>query len=96
MDLVCNGPQRVFGIAGKGRLAVGYDADFTIVDLNRRETIRNEDQATKSGWTPYDGMEATGWPIGTIIRGRRVMWEGELTGAPAGKPVKFQETCGKQ
>jgi len=92
VDLVCHGPQRVFGIAGKGRLAQGYDADFTVVDLNRVETIRNADQATKSGWTPFDGFEARGWPVGTIIRGRRVMWESELLGTPAGAPVRFQET----
>ena len=92
VDLVCHGPQRVFGIAGKGRLAAGYDADFTIVDLNRTETIRNEDQATKSGWTPFDGETVKGWPIGTIIRGRRIMWDGEVIGAPQGAPVLFQES----
>ena len=96
VDLVCHGPQRVFGIAGKGRLALGYDADFTIVDLKRRETIRNEDQATKSGWTPFDGDEVTGWPIGTIIRGQRVMWDGEVIGEPSGTPVRFQETLTTQ
>ena len=93
IDLVCHGPQRVFGIAGKGRLAQGYDADFTVVDLAHRQTIRNEDQATKSGWTPFDGFEAKGWPVGTIIRGRRVMWEGEILDEPAGEPVRFQETA---
>ncbi|MEO0399008.1 MAG: dihydroorotase [Pseudomonadota bacterium] len=92
VDLMCHGPQRVFSIAGKGRLAKGYDADFTIVDLNRTEIIRNAAQATKSGWTPYDGMQAKGWPIGTIIRGRRIMWDGEILGPAAGKPVRFQET----
>ena len=92
IDLVCHGPQRVFGIAGKGRLAVGYDADFTIVDLKRTRTITHDWSASKSGWTPFDGFEATGWPIGTVIRGRRVMWEDEILGAPAGAPVRFQET----
>ncbi len=95
IDLVCHGPQRVFGIARKGRLALGYDADFTIVDLKRRETITHAWSASKSGWTPYDGFEATGWPVGTIIRGRQVMWEGELPDAPAGAPVQFQETLGR-
>ncbi|MEO0880316.1 MAG: dihydroorotase, partial [Pseudomonadota bacterium] len=56
------------------------------------ETIRNEDQATKSGWTPYDGETVKGWPIGTIIRGRRIMWDGEVIGAPQGAPVLFQES----
>ncbi len=92
IDLVCHGPQRTFGIAGKGRLAVGYDADFTIVDLKRRETITNDWSASKCGWTPFDGFEATGWPIGTIIRGRRVMWQGDIPDAPIGEPVRFQET----
>ena len=41
VDLSSHGPQRIFGMAGKGRIAAGYDADFTIVDLKRRETITN-------------------------------------------------------
>ena len=94
VDLVCHGPQRVFGIAGKGRIAIGYDADFTVVDLARAETITNSQQATKSRWTPYEGMRVTGWPIGTIIRGRRVMWSGEILGDAGGAPVRFQETLG--
>ncbi len=94
IDLVCHGPQRVFGVAGKGRLAVGYDADFTIVDLARKETITHAWSASKSGWTPFDGFDATGWPIGTIIRGRKVMWDGEIIGPAGGAPVKFQETVG--
>ena len=91
VDLVCHGPQRVFGVAGKGRVAKGYDADFTIVDLNRTETLSNDVQATKSGWTPYDGMTVKGWPIGTVIRGRRVMWDGDILVDPCGAPVRFQE-----
>lgn len=89
VDLLCHGPQRLFGITGKGRLAVGYDADFTIVDLKRRRTILDEEQATRCGWTPFHGRTVTGWPIGTIIRGRRAMWEGEALGPPSGAPVRF-------
>ncbi|MEQ1929805.1 MAG: dihydroorotase, partial [Parvularculaceae bacterium] len=91
VDLLCHGPQRIFGIAGKGRIAGGYDADFTIVDLKLSRTIRNQDAASKCGWTPFDGMTVTGWPRGTIIRGRRVMWDGEIIGAAAGTPLRFQE-----
>ena len=91
VDLVCHGPNRIFQIARKGRLAVGYDADFTVVDLKAQRTIRKEDAATKSGWTPFDGKEVKGWPGGTIIRGRRVMWEDEIIAAAAGRPVQFQE-----
>ncbi len=91
VDLTSHGPQRIFGIAGKGRIAKGYDADFTIVDLKARREITDDWIASKCGWTPYAGMTAAGWPKGTIIRGRRVMWEDELTGAAGGQPVRFQE-----
>lgn len=91
VDLTAHGANRIFGIAGKGRLAVGYDADFTIVDLAREETITDEWSATKSGWTPFAGMKVKGWPVGTVIRGRRVMWEGEILGPAAGAPLRFQE-----
>ena len=92
VDLVCHGPNRIFQIAGKGRLAAGYDADFTIVDLKRRETITHEWSATRSGWTPFAGMEVAGWPVMTIVRGRTVMRENEILGIAVGEPVRFQET----
>jgi len=92
MDMSSAGPARLFGIAGKGRIAAGYDADFTIVDMNRRETITNEWIASRSQWTPHDGRQVTGWPVGTIVRGHRVMWEGELITPSRGAPVRFAET----
>src|SRR5229473_1142037 len=92
VDLTSAGPQRLFGIAHKGRIAVGYDADLTIVDLKRRETITNKWVASKAGWTPYDGVRVTGWPVGTFVRGQRVMWQGELTAPSTGEPVRFLET----
>ena len=91
VDMTSAGPQRLFGIAGKGRIAVGYDADLTVVDLKRRETIRNEWVASKAGWTPYDGVAVTGWPVGTVIRGNRVMWQGELVAPATGRPIRFLE-----
>ncbi|MDH4384430.1 MAG: dihydroorotase [Caulobacter sp.] len=92
IDLTSHGQQRVFGIAGKGRLAEGYDADLTIVDLKARRTLRHADMATRSGWTPFDGLEVTGWPMATIIRGRVVMREDEVIAPALGEPVRFQET----
>lgn len=94
VELTSAGPQRVFGIIGKGRIAEGYDADFTIVDMNRTETITDEWSATKSGWTPFDGMEVTGWPVATVIRGNFVMRDGEIVRKGGGKPVRFLETLG--
>ncbi len=90
VDMTSAGPLRLFGIAGKGRIAVGYDADFTIVDMKRTEIIRDAQMASRSGWTPYDGKRVTGWPVGTIVRGARVMWEGEIVTPSGGQPVRFQ------
>ncbi|KAA5607084.1 dihydroorotase [Roseospira marina] len=90
IDLTNAGPARIYNIAGKGRIARGYDADFTVVDLKARRTIEDAWMANKSGWTPYHGLTVTGWPMATIVRGRVVMREGELSGPPAGAPVRFQ------
>ena len=92
IDLTSAGAQRVFGTANKGRMAVSYDADLTIVDLKAKRTIMHDQQATRCGWTPFDGMEATGWPMATIVRGRVVMQDGELIGSAHGRPVRFMET----
>ena len=91
VDLTSHGPQRIFGLAGKGRIAVGYDADFTVVDLKAEREIRNDWIASKCGWTPYDGFKTRGWAVGTIIRGTRVMWEDELAAPSQGQPARFSE-----
>jgi len=96
VDMTSHGPNRLFGIAGKGRIAAGYDADFTIVDLKRSETITNSSTASKAGWTPYDGVSATGWPVGTILRGKTVMWEGELVTPATGQPIRFLEALPRE
>ena len=95
VDLTSAGAQRVFGIAGKGRLAGGYDADLTVVDLKARRTLRHADMASRSGWTPFDGMEVTGWPVATIVRGSVVMRDDEVVAPHLGRPVRFQETLGQ-
>lgn len=89
VDMTSAGPARLFGIANKGRIASGYDADLTIVDIARRETITNKWIASRCGWTPYDGVSVKGWPVGTIVRGHRVMWEGELVTPSQGETVRF-------
>jgi len=92
VDLVCAGPARLFGIAGKGRLALGYDGDLTLVDLDRRQTIEESWIASRCGWSPFAGMTVTGWPVGTVLRGRPVMRDGEVISPPSGQPVRFQES----
>ena len=92
VDLTSAGPQRLFGLAGKGRMAVGYDGDFTLVDMQARRTIADADMRSRCGWTPFDGLDVQGWPVATIIRGQVVMRDGELVGSPSGQPLRFGET----
>jgi dihydroorotase len=92
VDLTASGPQRIFGIAGKGRIARGYDADFTVVDLNLTRTIENKWIASRCGWTPFDGMKTKGWAIATILRGQIVMRDFALTAEGQGQPLRFVET----
>ena len=92
IDLTSAGPARIFGIAGKGRIARGYDADFTVVDLKKEWQITADWLAYKCGWSPFEGRRITGQPKATIIRGQVVMRDGELQGQPGGGPVRFQET----
>ena len=88
-DLTSATPARIYGARGKGAVAVGYDADLTIVDLNAERTIRNDWIASPAGWTPFDGKTVRGWPTMTMIRGHLVMREDEVLGTPTGQPVTF-------
>ena len=89
VDLTSHGPQRIFNIKNKGRIAEGYDADFTIVDLKRMETIENKWIESRCGWSPYDGVKVQGWVVGTYVRGRCAMWQGEIVEKAFGEAVKF-------
>jgi dihydroorotase len=95
VDLTSHGANRLFGMADKGRLAVGYDADITVVDLKARRTLTHDAMASRVGWTPFDGFEAQGWPMATIIRGRVVMRDDEVVAPHLGEPVRFGETLAR-
>src|SRR6478752_2705615 len=73
VDLTAHGPQRIFGIASKGRIARGWDADFTIVDMNHSRKIENNWIASRCGWTPFDGMKNKGWAVAAILAGEIVV-----------------------
>jgi dihydroorotase len=94
VDLLCHGPQRIYQIAAKGRIARGYDADFALVDLQAWRELKDEDMGTKVKWTPFAGMRVCGVPKATVIRGRVVMRDGEILGTPSGQPIRFAETIG--
>ena len=91
VDLTSAGPQRIFGMSRKGRIAVGYDADLTIVDMAAERTIEDKWIASKCGWTPFNGMKVKGWPVGTVVRGHRAMWDDELHAEATGEPITFVE-----
>lgn len=92
IELTSAGPQRIFGLASKGRIALGYDADFSIVDRKAHWTISEDWLASKAGWSPFTGMDITGKPMGTIIRGHKVMWDGALANTAGGEPIRFLDT----
>lgn len=94
VDLMCAGPARVYGVTGKGRLAAGYDADFTLVDMQKQRTIEESWIVSPCGWTPFAGQRCTGWPMMTIIRGEVAMRDDEVIGTPRGAPVRFAEARG--
>lgn len=90
-ELVSRNAATLYGATNKGEIAVGYDADLTLVDLGREEIITNSWIQSKSGWTPFDGMKVQGWPMATIVGGQVVMREGQLLGKPCGLPVRFND-----
>jgi dihydroorotase len=90
VDLMSAGPARIYGAVNKGRIAAGYDADFSIVDLKTTRRIENAWIASQCGWTPFDGISCTGWPVATILRGVVVMRDGAVTEAPMGAPITFR------
>jgi len=90
VDMTSAGAQRIFGLIGKGRIAIGWDADFSIVDLKARWTIEEDWLVSRCGWSPFAGREIVGRPLGTIIGGRKVMWDGEVIGSQIGKPLRFE------
>ncbi len=89
--LTSTGPARLYAIAAKGYIAVGFDADFTIVDLKARRTIDRSWLASRCGWSPFEGMTVTGLPVCTIIRGHIVMRDGCVLTPYNGRPLRFQE-----
>ncbi|MCP3461227.1 dihydroorotase [Bradyrhizobium sp. CCGUVB23] len=89
VDLMAAGPARVYGLVGKGRLAAGYDADVTLVDMKAKRTIEDSWIVSPCGWTPFAGKTIAGWPVATIVRGHTVMRDDEVQGAPIGRLARF-------
>ena len=89
IDMTSAGVQRIFGLVGKGRIATGYDADFTVVDRKGSFTVTEDWVESRCGWSPFTGMELQGRVIGTVVRGNLAMWEGQLGNQAVGEPLRF-------
>jgi dihydroorotase len=94
VEAMCDAPARVWDIVDKGRIVEGYDADLVLVDLQRTQQIRNEEQATKCGWSPWHGQELTGWPVRTWVNGQVVFQDGKLETSPLGRAASFDHARG--
>lgn len=92
VELVCENPRRVFGVRNKGRIEVGADADFTVVDLKKTRTIENSWIASRVGWTPFEGMKTQGWPVMTLLKGQVAMREDQILLPSRGEAVDFEAT----
>ncbi len=91
---LCDAPARVWDIFGKGRIEVGYDADLVLVDLNRSQEVRNEQQVTKCGWSPWHGVKLTGWPVRTWVMGHEVFNDGRFNTDRRGQEAQFDHARG--
>lgn len=89
VTLVTENPRKVFGLKNKGRIQVGYDADFTIVDLKKTNTITNAWLASKSKWSIFDGMTVTGWPVAAYLNGELSMQDDVIIKPHSGQAVWF-------
>ncbi|GAB5440065.1 MAG: dihydroorotase [Fuerstiella sp.] len=89
VDRMCAAPARIWDLKNKGRIQKGFDADLVLVDLKREATIRNEDQVTKCGWSPWHGTSLTGWPVRTIVHGHTVFNDGQFDESKRGREVEF-------
>ena len=89
VNFLCENPVKIFGIKNKGYIKKEYDADFTIIDLNKVIEIRNEDIQSKCGWSPFNGYKFKGTPVVTIVNGEIKMKNGKILGKPSGKPILF-------
>ena len=91
---MCDAPARVWDMVGKGRIAEGYDADLVLIDLGKKQTVRNEDQQTKCKWSPWHGVALQGWPVRTFVHGQTVFKDGQFDETVRGQEIQFDHALG--
>lgn len=87
--LTSENPARLLGIKNKGQIVAGFNADLTIVNMNREVVVGNEPFFTKCGWSPFSGWKLKGWPVMTLVRGQMVFENGRINSAARGKEIQF-------
>mgnify|MGYP000176574272 FL=1 len=90
VNFMCENPVKIFGIKNKGFIKENFDADLTIVDLNKYIEIKNEKIESKCKWSPFHKYKFKGSPTCTIVNGEIKMKDGEIIGDPKGRPIIFE------
>ena len=80
---MCEAPADIWHVANKGRIEVGYDADLVLIDLAKETAVRDEDQLTKCGWSPWHGTTLKGWPVRTWVMGNEVFRDNGADSKPS-------------
>jgi dihydroorotase len=86
---MCTGPAEAYGIAHKGRIVEGWDADLTLVDPEQVRTVHHQDIRSKARWSPYHGWKLSGWPVYTVVGGRVVYDHGRIRDGVRGQALQF-------
>jgi allantoinase len=87
-ELTSTNAAKRFGLAGKGDIAEGFDADIALLDPNERWTIAAADSFSAQGYTPFEGIKVKGRVKATFVRGALQFENGKITGVPSGKYLK--------
>ncbi len=94
VEVAATNPARAFGLApAKGAIGIGADADLAIIDMNTRHVVSTEQLLSAQDFTPFEGMELTGWPAQTLLRGQVVLRGGEPVGEPSGVYLREQHVA---
>lgn len=94
VDRMCDAPARVWDMVDKGRIEVGYDADLVLVDMNKKQSVLDDNQLTKCGWSPWHGTELQGWAVRTICMGETVFMDGKVNESHRGHEIIYDHARG--
>ena len=87
-EVTSTNAARIFGMRSKGSLEPGFDADLTLVDLQKRKAVRASELATSADFTPFEGTELKGWPVLALLRGHVTMRDGRATDETPGRYLR--------